>query len=224
VTEDTEDKNVEVVVQPSASEETVKPDSTPKEPQKGTAEYNFREARRIMEEQQRKIQELENAVRSVQQPEPKTKDELENVASDDYLTRKQAEVLALRQVQEALLQQEKNQQEDRTRLKFKDYDDVVTEENVKTLTNDDPDLTQTILSSPNPFAAAYKLIKQTAFYEQKSRKRPEEAEKLVKNASKPVSANAVQARPLASANAFASTSKEEQQALYKEMMECARLR
>lgn len=223
MTEETENKDVEVIVQPSESEETVKPDSSPKEPQKGTAEYNFREARRVMEEQQRRIQDLENVVRSKQQPEPQIKDELENVASDDYLTRKQAEVLALRQVQEALLQQEKNQLEDRTRFKFKDYDDVVTEENVKELTKDDADLTQTILSSPNPFAAAYKLIKQTSFYEQKSRKRPEEAEKIVKNAAKPVSANAVQARPLASANAFASTSKEEQQAAYNEMMNYARL-
>ncbi len=35
-----------------------------KEPQKGSAEYNFREARRIMQEQNRRIQELEERERA----------------------------------------------------------------------------------------------------------------------------------------------------------------
>jgi hypothetical protein len=48
-----------------------------------------------------------------------------------------------------------------------------------------------------------------------------EAEKIIKNAQKPVSSNAVQTRPLASANSYAALGAEERKSLYEEMMNSA---
>jgi hypothetical protein len=211
-----ENMNVEEVVQPQETV-SVEAASTSKEPEKGSQEYNWKEARREMSEAQRRIQELEAALRN-QVAQPVNKDELDGVGDDDFLTRKQAEALAIRKAQEMMQEQEIASQEDRMRLKFKDYDDVVTEENVKDLIEDDHDLQETIKSSPNPYATAYKLIKKAAFYQQKGMKRNPDAEKIVKNAQKPISSNAVQNRPLGAANSFAFSSQEEREALYKEMM------
>ena len=45
------------------------------------------------------------------------------------------------------------------RLKFKDYDEVVTEDNVKRLIEDDADLADSIRRSSNPYANTYRSIK-----------------------------------------------------------------
>ena len=213
--------DVEEVVQPTETEASHKESEKPKEPEKGSAEYNFREARKIMSEQNRRIQELEEHLRSKDVVSAPQKDELEGVSDDEFLTRKQAEAIALRKAQELLQEQEYSTLEDRTRLKFKDYDDIVTEDNVKQLIEDDRDLADSIKASPNPYVTAYKLIKKSAFYHEKGKKPSRDEEKLVKNAQKPVSSNAVQTRPLQNANSFAFSSKEEKDALYKEMMQYA---
>jgi len=172
-----------------------------------------------MQEQNRRIQELEQREYQRSQPQAEQVDELEGLGQEDYLTRKQAEALALRKAQELLAQQEYATAEDRVRLKHKDYDDVVSEDNVNELIKDDPEVADLIKSSQNPYAAAYKLIKKSAFYNEKSKKRPSaDMEKVAKNTQKPVSSNAVQARPLAHANNFSFSSQEEKRQLYEEMM------
>ncbi len=213
-----ENTNVEAVVEPSETETVPEPQA--KEPVKGSAEYNFREARRLMQEQSRRIQELEERERQRNiQAAPQPVDELEGLGQEDYLTRKQAEALAIRKAQELLAQQEFANAEDRVRLKFKDYDDVVTDENVDELIKDDHEVADLIKSSSNPYAAAYKLIKKSAFYNEKGKKKaPDMTDKVVKNTQKPVSSNAVQARPLAQANSYAFSNAEEKQQLYNEMM------
>lgn len=219
-----ENVNVEEVVQPSETDQVQDEAPQAQAPQKGSKEYNFAEQRRIIEQQNRKIQELEEAVRYGVKKQPEPEDDLEHLGQDEFLTRSQAEKLALKKAQELLAQQEASLAEDRMRLKFKDYDDVVTEENVKELIGDDRELADSIASSPNPYAAAYKLIKKAAFYQEKGKKKSQEAEKIVKNAQKPISSNSVQARPLAAANTYAFASDGEREALYKEMMEYARRR
>ncbi len=211
-------QNVEEVVQPSETE-TV-PEVQSKEPVKGSAEYNFREARKLMQEQSRRIQELEQREyqrSQVNQVEPV--DELEGLGQEDYLTRKQAEALATRKAHELMAQQEQATAEDRARLKFRDYDDVVTDDNIDELIKDDPEVADLIRSSQHPHVTAYKLIKKTASFQQKSNKRTNpDVEKVAKNTQKPVSSNAVQARPLAQANNYSFSSAEEKQQLYNEMM------
>lgn len=213
-----ENDNVEAVVEPSETETTQEDSVQQKEPQKGSKDYNFAEARRIMQEQNRRIAELEERARYYQQPVAEQKDELEGLGQDEVLTRRQAEAIALRKAQEMLAERDHATAEDRARLKFRDYDDVVTDQNVRELIEDDPDLADAIRNATNPHMTAYKLIKKTKPAE-KMVKKSMEAEKIIKNAQKPVSSNAVQTRPLASANSYAALGAEERQALYREMME-----
>jgi len=219
-----ENQDVEVVVEPSepeiTSEEQSPQEGVSKEPAYGSQEYNFRELRKIAEEQQRRIRELE--ARQNQQQAPVEEEEV--LDGDDFLTVKQAEKLALRKAQELIKQQEIDTLEDRTRMKFKDYDDVVTEENVKKLIEDDADLADSIRRASNPYATAYKLIRKTSFHKkevEEKAKKSSDVEKMQKNSTKPGSANAVTSKPLAQANSFSSMSKAEMNALYQEMQQCA---
>ncbi len=211
-----EDVNMDVseVVQPTEAE-TVQDSPQSQEPQKGSQEYNFREARRIMDQQSREINELKYHLQSMQKPVPVEEDPTDG----DYLTKKQWRELEEQREAERRAQHEYATAEDRVRLKHRDYDEVVNQKNIDELIEDDSDLAETLRSSPNPYAAAYKLIKKASFYQEKQKpKKNQEAEKIVKNVSKPVSSNAVPTRPLATANEFASSSHDERQALYREMM------
>lgn len=208
-----ENEDVEVVVEPSEPEvtsEQSEQEEVSKEPAYGSQEYNFRELRRIAEEQQRELRELRAQVqRPVQQEEPDDDE-------DDFLTKKQ--------VREMLQQQEQASLEDKMRIRFKDYDDVVTDENIKKLIENDDDLADSIRRASNPYATAYKLVRKSAFYsdEQKLKsKKQSDVEKIHKNSQKPASANAA-TKPLQNANSYANMSKAEMDALYKEMIECAR--
>jgi hypothetical protein len=219
-----ENANVDAeVVQPSETAEVQ--ESVSKEPVKGSAEYNFRELRQKMEELQRQNQQLEMKLQYQPAPvkEADPVDELANLRDDDLMTAKQAKQLALRTYQELAAQQEQLQIEDKMRLRFKDYDDVVTNDNIKELIEDDRDFADALASSANPALAAYKAIKKAAFYQNKKTEKrvSPEAEKIVKNAAKPVSANTVQQRPLAGADSFARSSETERAALYREMQEYA---
>ena len=176
-----------------------------------------------MDEQNRRIRELESQIQQPRAPEPQYRDELEDLGQNDYLTRKQAEALAVRKAQELMEQQQYVQAEDRARMRYRDYDDVVTEDNVKELTND-PDVLQTLKSSPDPYAAAYKLIKNSSSYSEKTKKPSIESEKMAKNIQKPVNSNAVAQRPLAAANSYAFGSDAERQALWSETVQAARRR
>ncbi len=213
-----ENPSVEAVAEPSTTE--MEPESRTQEPVKGSKDYNFAEARRLMQEQSRRIQELEaREYQRSQATQAEPVDELAGLGQEDYLTRKQAEALAIRKAQELMAQQEYATAEDRARLKFKDYDEVVTDENIEDLIKDDHEVAELIKSSQSPYATAYKLIKKSAFFNEKSKKRPNDAaDKVAKNTQKPVSSNAVQARPLAQANSYAFSSAEEKQQLYNEMM------
>ena len=187
-----ENMNVEEVVQPLEAETTQEDSYEQKEPQKGSKDYNFAEARRIMQEQNRRIAELEERARyQHREPVAEPKDELEGLGPDEILTRRQAEAIALRKAQEMMAERDLATAEDRARLKFRDYDDVVTDQNVKDLIEDDPDLADAIRNSSNPHATAYKLIKKTK-PQMKEVKKSMEAEKILSNAKKPVSSNAIQ--------------------------------
>lgn len=219
-----ENSNVTEVVQPSETETSQTPaQAASTESSTNSADRNWKEARRTMEEQNRRIRELESQLYQPKAPEPEYRDELEEVGQNDYLTRKQAEALALRKAQELLEQQHYSQAEDRARMKFRDYDDVVTEDNVKELTQD-PDVLHTLKASPDPYAAAYKLIKNSSFYSEKNKKPTVQEEKMAKNLQKPVSSNAVAQRPLANANAYAFGSEDERKALWAETVNSARRR
>jgi hypothetical protein len=216
------------VVSPADEEVVVNVDEQAEEPKKGSSEYNFRELRRQLDEQKRLVDEQQHRIReleygSTKDESPNDDIDLSKLADDDLLTVKQAQKIALRQAEQLLQQRDFDQLEDRTRLKFKDYDEVVTEENVKKLIEDDNELADTLKNSPNAYAAAYKLIKKSAFYKDgaDSKKYKEEAKNIQKNATKPGSANSVSSKPLSQVNAYASRGAHEMNEIYREMVEFA---
>lgn len=223
-----DDQNMDVNkenVAPSVDETGEQEQRLQKEPSQGSSEYNFREMRKSLEESQRRIRELEMMASRNSAPQQEDEDDDdEPITGDDFVTAKQVEKLALRKAQELIKQKEVESLEDRMRLKYKDYDEIVTEENVKQLIEDDRDLADSIRSAPNPYGTAYKLIKKSSFFSQKEntlKKRAIDADRLVKNSQKPISSNTVQSKPIANANSFVSMSDESLKEAYKEMMEYA---
>lgn len=208
----------EAVAQPAETEVVQEIEQESQEPQKGSKEYNFRQLESRLDEERQRRQELENYIRSRDLPQQQTAPVEEDLPSaDDYISRKQAEAIFARKARELLQEQDVATQEDRTRLRFKDYDDVVTDKNVQELIEGDDILAATLKTSPNPYESAYKLIKKSAFYQVKGSKQNREVEKMTKNAQKPVSSNTVATRPLAGANNFANISQAERNELYAEM-------
>lgn len=225
----TQDPNVnvdqEVVVPEAESSSDNNIQSQTHEPEYGSKEYNMREMRKLIERQDREIHELRTFAYQNMQPQAQKDedDDLDKLDKDMYLTRDQAERLALRKAQELIEQQEVANLEDKMRLKYRDYDDVVTVENVKQLIEDDLDLANGLKTSSNPYALAYKLIKKSNFFHQPVQKKPvkEEEKKIAANAQKPVSVNAIQTKPLSQANAYMNLSEQEKIDAYKEMMQYA---
>ena len=211
------------VVEPAEQEQTqseaqikeVAPESRP-----GSQEYNFREMRRLIEEQQKQIRELSESRSQREAPQEEDVDELAGLSKTDFLTVAQAEKLALKKAQELLAEREVTYQEDRMRMRNPDYDAVVTEENIQKLKQEDPELFEAARRSNNPAATAYKLIKKSSFYLEKEppkKQRSQDAEKLEKNASKPMSSNVVSSRPLAEVNDFISSEQKDRDAALREM-------
>jgi hypothetical protein len=196
-----------------------------KEPSRGSQEYNFREMRKVLEQQQQEIRELKETRYSQNSPNQETEeDSLQGLRKDDFLTVAQAEKLALRKAEELLQQREIDKQEEVERYRHSDYDSVVTSENVQKLIEDDQDLKAALRSAPNPYSTAYKLIKKSSFYthkEEAEKRKSMEAEKLIKNSTKPQSSNSVQSRPIAEASGFAAMTKAQREELSREMYICS---
>lgn len=171
-------------------------DSPP--PQRKDVEYNWAEARRKMQELERRSQEQEELIaRLSNKPAAPEEDELAKLSEDDILTVAQARKLATKMARqvahEAIKEREAATVEERLQSKFPDYDQVVTRENVEILKQQEPELAQSLMRlADDPFAqakAAYRLIKTLGV---KTDPSPgPEVKKARENASKPVSVNAV---------------------------------
>jgi hypothetical protein len=194
----------EEVAQPTESEQ--KQDVQPAEQQQAQGqsiddqERNWREARRKMESLERRTQEQEDIIRRMQQqqqPQQVVEDDLAKLSDDDIITAKQARGLAqkmARQVaDEAIRQREAATVEERVKMKFSDYDDVVTKDNIEELQKQDPELAASLYAlSSDPYSqavAAYKLLKKTGIGNMKT-EHPQKA-KAIENARKPVSVQSV---------------------------------
>ena len=164
------------------------------------AEYNWSEARRKMEQLERKSREQEEMIARLQQPKEEADDELNNLAEDDILTVSQARKLATKMAKqvanEAIRQREALTVDDRLRSKFSDYDQVVTTENIELLKQNDPELALSLQRlSDDPYAqsiAAYKLLKNTGYGAPVKSAAPTlEKKKALENSQKPLSVNTV---------------------------------
>lgn len=167
-------------------------------------EKNWREMRQAMDELKRRNQALESEVSTIRDfrkvEEPPEEEFADDEISTVGLTKKLIQKEAARIAQETLRRREAETVEERIRLKFQDYDSVVTKENLESLFASAPELVKMLKNSQDdPYEqaiAAYKLMKQFGSHR-------EESHKLKENQGKPRSVNSVgSSSALSQANAF----------------------
>lgn len=186
----------------------------PKKPEEGSKEYNWRRMEQKMQELERKNQELTQVVQEkAAPPKEEAPDELAQLQNDDLTTvdqvNKLAEKRARQIVSEELSKREREALPAQVKGQYEDYDQVVTNENIEKLVQERPAWETTIRNDPNPFEAAYCLIKQSKFYRAKNENKQTE-ERIADNSQKPVSSNTIGKQgPLTQANAFATQSKDD---------------
>ena len=162
------------------------------------AEYNWGEMRRQMREKDQQIEELGKQFQEISKRNPPIEetDELANLAEDDILTVAQAKKLAKKMArgvaEEVLKERDAATVDERMQLKFSDYADVVTKENIELLKQTEPELAQSLYHMPDPYSqavAAYKLLKKVTGTGETSNS--EEKKRAMENSQKPLSVNAV---------------------------------
>lgn len=193
-------------------------------------EYNWAEARKKMQELDRQNKELAEKVSQMQKPASQPEEEASPMGKDDIVTYSQMEKLiekkAAKIAENILRQREAATVDERLSLKFSDYADVVSKENIELLKQEEPELALSIWKlQDDPYAqgiAAYKLMKKLGISD-KETPQPDK-ERAVKNAQKPLSVNAVTKQSaLGNAHLFENgLTKELKSQLYKEMREAAK--
>lgn len=198
-------EELEVQEEPQVQQEVEVKEDLKQDLSKKSNDSNWEEAREVLKLQKQRIEELE--AKLVQQMKPAKQeepDEFENLDPDDYMTvgkakefakklvAKEAAQTAKQIVNEYAQQQKLVQDELRMRSKHEDFDYVVENFAIPMIKND-PALAYKIQTSKNPAETAYKLAKLSDEYEeiQMKQQTSPKAEKVLKNASRPVSANAV---------------------------------
>ena len=183
---------------------------------------HWEEARNVLKMQKQQIEELQGELERLKKPviqeEP---DEFATLDPEDYLTvdkaKKMAEKLAekkaaqtARQIVEEYMQKQNIQNdESRMRSKYEDYDYVIENFALPQI-KADPALAHKIQNSKNPAETAYKIGKLSENYEEPQAKPTNaKAEKILKNASRPVSSHAVGGNFKSQADQFSKMSKDE---------------
>lgn len=178
-------------------------------------DYNFARLRKKAEDAEVKNAELERQIRELRENfERKNEPVKEPVAPrdpEDFVTYGELEAFKNEQARLELSRRSKSQ--------FSDFDEIMTQENIKKLEMNEPGLAQACANAPNPWEATYKILKK--FILPENTVNVEKADMKVKeNMSKPASSNSIsQQRPLSNANQWSEASQDE---LYKEMMQAAR--
>lgn len=157
------------------------------ETKENSKEYNFRELRAAMAEKERRLQEMESRLQSMQTAKKEEPDEFDALDDDDIPSAKLIKKLS-KELKEIKAQKSRSDisPEDVSRLKFRDYDEVVSEENVKAHLLSNPVLAQMVKGSANPYEAAYHLLKK---FQKPAEKSPDFTKKLEEVAQKPRSLN-----------------------------------
>ena len=190
------------------------------------AEYNWAEMRRKLQEQDQKINDKDRQISELtNRPLTEEEDELANLAKDDIVTVAQAEKLADRRARkiakELIQQQAASTVEERVNLKYHDYSEIVSKENIKFLQQTEPELAESLYHMPDPYKQAvgvYKLLKKITT---KKEEPSLEKRKAMENSQKPLSVNAVtQQSAIGNAHLFENgLSQEKKDQFYKEMQE-----
>jgi len=216
--EETENKNVnnQEIVEPEnnqTSETQPENTNTSKESRTDSKEYNWRQMEEKLKTEKSEKEQLQKRIWELEQKSlnntatSKEQDELALLQEDDLITYSQLDRLAEKKAraifQEEMKKAERAKQPLAAKQKYQDFEQVVTTENIEKLKQEDPDLEQMILASPNPYERTYKEIKRSEFYKSHVSNK-ENAEKFTKNSDKPVSSNSIgKHSPLSYANQFA---------------------
>lgn len=222
MTEETVEVAQEEPVVAQQDVEQVEERETPQEPRNNQAE-NWKQANEVLRLQKQRITELEARLN---QPQPiqevVEKDELDSMDPDDLITagkaREMVRKMASREAQEAakkIVQEYAQNQtlandESRMRSKHDDYDYVVENYALPAIKND-PALAYKIQQSKNPAETAYKLGKLSDNYQEVAMKQETspKAEKILKNASRPLSSSAAGSSLKNQADSFSKMSQSE---------------
>lgn len=173
-----------------------RPESAQDKKRRNDAEYNWAEARRKMQDLDLKNREMQDQIAKLTRVEPPVDDEIDKMASDDIVTKAQAEKLAHKMAtkiaNDIIKQREAATVDERLQAKFSDFNEIVTKENIELLKQNEPELAFSLSHNPDPFAqgiAAYKLLKKLEIGSPPVN--TADKERATKNAQKPLSANAV---------------------------------
>ena len=233
----TEDQtSVEEAVAPPVEEakqddqkEEVQPNPEPK--RESDQEYNWKEARRERESLRQRNLELEQELNRIKTNATAEEDIISQLADDDIITVKQHKQMSARIAQqvaeEVVRQREAATLEERIKLKFPDFDNVVSKENIEIFKQNEPELAASLQAlSHDPYkqaTAAYKLLKKQGMglsaEVAKNKNRAEE------NSKKPVSVQSVtkQASIVGNASMFENgLTPELRKKLWQEMQESAK--
>lgn len=156
--------------------------------------YNWGEARRKMQELERKAQEQDELIRRLQAQTPQEKDDLESLTDDDIVTVSQAKKLAVKMAQQVaenvVKQKDLSTLEDRINVKYPDFQDVVSRDAIEKLKVDEPELALSLATMQDPYqqaVAAYKLLKKIGGKDALT----QEQKKAIENRSKPQSSSTI---------------------------------
>lgn len=191
---------------------------------------------RLREARERAERERDEALRRLQEFENKNKEEVKEEfdfggSDEDIAEIKHVKMIAKKQKeledQMKQYQQQATQQTAEARLKsqYQDLEKVVTDDNIKRLQEEDPDLAMSLQYNPDPYSkysAAYKAIKRLGIYQEDNYE--QERKRAQQNVNKPRPLTSVAPQqgnsPLARANAFANgLTPELKTKLIKEMQE-----
>ena len=230
----TDEENTSVdeeVAQPPESEVTQDVQKEEVQPapqrQRSDVDHNWNEARRMREQVERENYELRQQLKTLS-TRPTQEDDLTKLADDDIITVGQSRRLhqkEARQIAEDVIRQrEADTMEDRLLLKYQDFNQVVTKENIEILQQNEPELAMSLQGlAHDPYAqaqAAYKLLKK--FGLGVSQEVAKNKEKAAENSRKPVSVQSVtkQSSAIGNVHSFENgLTPELQKALWKEMQE-----
>lgn len=201
---------------------------------KDDQDRNWKEARRKMQELERRAQEQEEVIKKLSVvPQANEDDELDKLGDEDIVTKAQAKKLAAKMAEQIAMkvikEREASTYEERLQLKYPDFNQVVTKENIEILKENEPELAESLSYYPDPYKqaiAAYKLLRKAGIGETETvgNLSSKEKEKAIKNGQKPISVNAVTKQSaIGNAHMFENGLTAELKAsLYKEMKEAAK--
>jgi len=217
-----------------SAEEMQKAEAFAKKSKEDDQDRNWKEARRKMQELERKAREQEELIQRLSVPKNAVEeDELDKLGDEDIVTKAQARKLAAKMAEEiaqkVIKQREASTVDERLQIKYPDFAQVVTKENIELLKETEPELAESLGYNPDPYKqgiAVYKLLKKAGIGidEMKAQAPSKEKEKAIQNSQKPVSVNAVTKQSaIGNAHLFENgLTPELKKTLWKEMQEASK--